>query len=308
MATVGAVYDLTPSPRTAEDVFPGGGHVPLPAPVGKGKWLVASVVEEAAAVVRRVFEEAERRDTGHERAWVALVDGNNHQIRRIKAEAKARGISVPIVVDLVQVREYFWKAAWCFFAEGDAAAEVWVREKATAVLEGRSSIVAAAIRRKATCLRLDKAKRAIADICADYLLRKGPYLDYPNALEKGVAHRHRRHRRCLPAPREGPHGPHRCPLEACPARRRSSCSARCAPTVIGPAAGRSTGPRNDNVGTPPATQTGSCRSRHDLTPGVPHPKGSAAHDTQGHPHGVHVQVSGRTTTRVVTTARGRRRS
>src|SRR5674536_389014 len=39
-----------------------------------------------------------------------------------------------------------------FFAEGDPAAEEWVAEKALAVLRGQASTVAAAIRRKATCL------------------------------------------------------------------------------------------------------------------------------------------------------------
>ena len=136
-------------------------------------------------IVARVFDEAQRRDPGHRRAWVALVDGNNHQIDRIKAEAKARKLTVAIVVDFIHVLEYLWGAAWCFFAEGDAGAEVWVADKATAVLDGHASTVAASIRRKATCCRLDAAKRAKADTCADYLLAKRPYLDYPTALAKG---------------------------------------------------------------------------------------------------------------------------
>jgi hypothetical protein len=31
------------------------------------------------------------------------VDGNNHQIQRIKSEAKARGVKVTIVVDFIHV-------------------------------------------------------------------------------------------------------------------------------------------------------------------------------------------------------------
>ena len=56
--------------------------------------------------------------------------------------------------------EYLWSAAWCFFNEGDPAAERWVHDKALAVLEGKAGIVAAAIRRKATRLGLDADKRA----------------------------------------------------------------------------------------------------------------------------------------------------
>ena len=188
MATVGAVYDLAPVPRSAADILDRGGGTgapPVPAPVAKGKWLMASVEAGAATVVAKVFEEAQRRDPGHQRPWVALVDGNNHQIDRIKAEAKSRKVDVPIVVDFIHVLEYLWSAAWCFFAEGDAGAEAWVVDKALAVLKGQASTVAASVRRKATCRRLDAAKRAKADTCADYLLAKRPYLDYPTALAKG---------------------------------------------------------------------------------------------------------------------------
>jgi hypothetical protein len=50
-----------------------------------------------------VFDEAERREPAHESCWVALVDGANHQISRIKAEAKARKVDVAIVCDFVHV-------------------------------------------------------------------------------------------------------------------------------------------------------------------------------------------------------------
>jgi hypothetical protein len=182
MAEVGAVYDLTPVPRRPTDILGKGG---TPAPVAKAKWLSASVTEDAAVVLSKVFDEASRRDPGHERTWVALVDGNNHQISRIKAEAKARKVDVAIVCDFVHVLEYIWRAAWSFFNEGDPAAEAWVREKALGVLSSKASTVAAAIRRKATALGLEPTARANADTCADYLLHKAPYLDYATALAKG---------------------------------------------------------------------------------------------------------------------------
>ena len=57
--------------------------------------------------------------------------------------------------------EYVWGSAWCFFKEGDPAAEQWVHDKATAILEGKAGIVAAAIRRKATRLGLDNDQRLV---------------------------------------------------------------------------------------------------------------------------------------------------
>jgi hypothetical protein len=182
MAEVGAVYNITPAPRRPEDVMGAGER---PAPVAKAKWLTASVAREAAGVISAVFDEAARRDPAHRRTWVALVDGANHQIARIKAEAEARKVDVAIVCDFVHVLEYLWKAAWSFFDEGDLAAEAWVKEKALEVLGSKASTVAASIRRKATCLGLGASVRATADTCANYLLAKSEYLDYANALQKG---------------------------------------------------------------------------------------------------------------------------
>jgi hypothetical protein len=185
LAEVGAVYDLTPVARSPEEVLAASEDKAAPAPKAKSKWLTASVVEDAASVVSRVFEEAERRDPAHERTWVALVDGNSHQIDRIRAEAKERNVTVTIVVDFIHVLEYLWDAAWCFHREGDPEAEQWVAEKALAILKGKAASVAAAIRRKATRLGLDAKERASADRCADYLRNKRPYLDYRSALAKG---------------------------------------------------------------------------------------------------------------------------
>ncbi|MGH3452467.1 MAG: ISKra4 family transposase, partial [Haloechinothrix sp.] len=182
LAEVGAVYDLVPVARTPGDILASkAGDTPPPAPKAKAKWVTVSVAENAATVIGKVFDEAERRDPGHARTWVALVDGNSHQIDRIQKEATARGVKVSVVVDLVHVLEYLWGAVWCFFAEGDPAAEAWVRDRALAILEGHAHDVAAGIRRRATTQRLSKQKRVKADACATYLTNKADYLDYPTA-------------------------------------------------------------------------------------------------------------------------------
>jgi hypothetical protein len=186
VAEIGAVYDVAPVVRESTDII-GRDEAKerAPAPKAANKWLTASVVDDAATVISRVFDEAQRRDPEHERAWVALVDGAVHQIDCIKAEAKTRKVELHIVCDFIHVLEYLWKAAWCFFGEGDPAAEDFVADKALAVLDGNASIVAASIRRKATRLNLEPHARENADRCADYLLSKREYLDYPTALAAG---------------------------------------------------------------------------------------------------------------------------
>jgi hypothetical protein len=193
LAEVGTVYDADPVVRTPADILARGQDVgtrtdpeqPAQAPVAKNKWLTASITNDAATVIGRIFDEADRRDPTHTRTWIALVDGNNHQIDRIQTEATQRGIDLTILCDFIHVLEYLWKAAWSFHQEGDPAAEEWVHNKAIAVLQGKATRVAAGLRRAATRRGLDPPQRAGADACATYLINKERYLDYPTALHNG---------------------------------------------------------------------------------------------------------------------------
>lgn len=189
MATVGAVYDSAPIRRTVEDIVSepqeGENRKPKRRPKTRNKWLIASVEKDTEQVVSEIFDEAQRRDPLHRRKWVMLVDGACHQLDCIKAEASRRGISLFIIVDFVHVFEYLWKAAWCFFEPGELNAERWVYRHAVSILQGKSSVVAGAIRRKATRLGLRITERKGADDCANYLVNKSPYLDYGLALRKG---------------------------------------------------------------------------------------------------------------------------
>jgi hypothetical protein len=87
MAEVGGVYHCAPASRTPGDILPATGDQrrrAQPGPTARSKWLVASVVADAAEVITQIFDEATRRDPDQRRCWVALVDGNNHQIERIQ--------------------------------------------------------------------------------------------------------------------------------------------------------------------------------------------------------------------------------
>jgi hypothetical protein len=132
MAEVCAVYEATPSPRSAAEILPADDderQAARPAPTAKNKGLSAGLTEDAAPIVSDMFTEADRRDPSHQRVRVALVDGNNHQIDRIKKEAKTRKLKVTILIDVIHVIEYLRSAAWCFFDEGDPAI-------ATGIIEG----------------------------------------------------------------------------------------------------------------------------------------------------------------------------
>ena len=112
---------------------------------------------------------------------MVLVDGAEHQLGLIRAEADRRGTAVHIVIDLIHVLEYIWKAAWCLHAAGDPAAEDWVAVKALAVLAGDSARAAAEITAEADAAGLTAALRAGADACVRYLTTKheSPRYDRP---------------------------------------------------------------------------------------------------------------------------------
>jgi hypothetical protein len=86
-------------------------------------------------------------------------------------------------MDFVHVLEYIWAAAWCFFDEGEPAAETWVAHHARRILEGHARPVATAIARKTSAL--DPHRRTRADACVTYLRNNAAHLDYPTALASG---------------------------------------------------------------------------------------------------------------------------
>src|ERR1700722_3102850 len=150
MAEVAAVFDLTPAPRPTRDIL-GPGPRP-PGPRAAGKWLTASITADAADVIAAAFDEAGRRDPGCQQTWIALADGNKDQIRWLQDQAAARGVTLPVIIDLIHVLEYLWTAAWSFFPEASPDAGPWVRGHAAAVLDGHATGVAAAIRQASSAL------------------------------------------------------------------------------------------------------------------------------------------------------------
>jgi hypothetical protein len=194
MAELAAVADIPPAPRTAEDVLtalfgPAPGTEtparPAPGPSALGKTVFASVTRPAAAVIADVAAEAGRRDPQHKRPWIAVVDGNNHQIGTLEKLASRYGVTITILIDIIHVIQYLWKAAASLFGAGDPAAPGWVRDQAARILHGRSRDVLIAIRRRAALHGYSPAGRAGAGECAAYLVNKRHYLDYPAFLAAG---------------------------------------------------------------------------------------------------------------------------
>ena len=159
------------------------GVSPRPRPQEKRVW--ASLVQPPEEIIAQAFEEAERRDPEKTKQWVALSDGNELQLGLLLVAAEHYQVKLTIILDLIHVLEYLWRAARVFYKEGDNRAELWVSQRLLAILEGRSSQVAAGIRRSATLLKLGTQARLPIDKCADYLLKYRDFLRYDQYLAAG---------------------------------------------------------------------------------------------------------------------------
>jgi hypothetical protein len=196
MATLGVVYDADPQPRRPHDVLTpaitlhaapdgGGGRPHRKGPIAASKWLTGSIATGSQQVITQVFDQATQRDPTHRRTWIVLVDGARHQLDLIRAEARRRGVQIHILVDLIHVLEYIWRAARCFYQDADPAAESWVATHAVRILAGEVDAVIAALGQQATNAGLAAQGRNGVDACIGYLEAKREFLGYDTALGRG---------------------------------------------------------------------------------------------------------------------------
>lgn len=196
MAEVAAIYTVPRFVRTPIDVLADLHRKPddearrerrARRPKVRNKRVFASVEHEPEVVIEEAFREAEARDPTHQRPWIVLVDGNKDQLALAKAAANKRGVEVTILVDLMHVLEYLWRAAHAFCAAGSEAAEGWVQQRLMWLLQGRpAGKIATAMRQSARAAGLVDSALASVHDTADYLQNYAPYLHYGDALAKGL--------------------------------------------------------------------------------------------------------------------------
>jgi hypothetical protein len=194
MATVGAVYTVDPYVRTAAEVVaalfrdPDYEPAPRPAPCHKRVW--ASLPHEGAepqGSIEVVFDwlwwEFAQRNPQLRRPTVCLCDGQE-TLWQACAEAVAEEGRVEIL-DLLHVTPRLWQAAKLLY--GDKGKEVlpFVRQRVTAVLEGKGATVIRGLRRLAAVRGLSGAKKqALGRICR-YLHKNRGRMRYDVYLREG---------------------------------------------------------------------------------------------------------------------------
>lgn len=100
--------------------------------------------------------------------------------------AKAKGIDLTIIVDVIHVTEYLWEAGRAFYPKSGPELEKWVQHRLLKILHGKAGHMAGGMRRSATRKGFSDKEREPVDKCATYLLNKSSYLGYNRYLAEGL--------------------------------------------------------------------------------------------------------------------------
>jgi hypothetical protein len=188
MATVAAVFTQQPRVRTPEDVVDSlfrtgprpAQEKPPPRPENKRVW--ASVEKSKQDVLRDVSAEVGRRDPQRTKTRVAVTDGE----RALQRGVQSILVGVMLILDLLHVLEYLWKAAYVFHKEGSPEAEEWVKERALRILRGEVSQVVKGLRQSVTKRGLKGQKAKILEQVTGYFYRNRSRMRYHEYLAQGL--------------------------------------------------------------------------------------------------------------------------
>jgi hypothetical protein len=186
MATVAAVHNQPPVPRTPQEVldslFQAGERTarpPRPRPAHKRVW--ASLTQDKDTFITDVKAEMTRRDPRRRRTWVIVTDGERALQHRVIASFEG----VTLVLDFLHALEKLWKASHTLHREGSPDAEAFVYQRAKRILEGHVDQVVKGLKLIVTKRQLTATKaKTLLDVAA-YFKRNRERMRYDTYLANG---------------------------------------------------------------------------------------------------------------------------
>jgi len=189
-ATLTALYTSAPPVRTpeavAESLFAAAktagtaeaDHAERTGPRGKRLWATLAGKDAALAEVAR---QVAARDGTHITHRVALTDGSQALQERVQRQFP----TFTLVLDLIHVTEYLWKAATALRGETDPQRTTWVKARTLRLLHSQNAGVVADLRHLAQTTGCPRRARNVLIKVAAYLERNAPYMDYAIYLAHG---------------------------------------------------------------------------------------------------------------------------
>jgi hypothetical protein len=178
-----AVYTIEPYYRTPQDVVDAlfkKDKPPAERPTPCHKQVFASLDGKAAAI-QRLANWVARREGRHLRDRVALTDGSEPLQKQVLA--KLSGFT--LVLDIIHVDEYLWKAGTAIYGETDPKRAEWVATQLLDILSSRADLVIQRLEDKAHAVRKSSQAGKVFLQVANYLRRNRPYMDYADYLQRG---------------------------------------------------------------------------------------------------------------------------
>lgn len=179
-----AVYTIEPYYRTPQDVvnalFKKGDTVASRRPAPQHKQLFASLGGKEQAITR-LAEWTARREGVQVQARVALTDGSEPLQQQLLTQLPAH----TLILDIIHVTEYIWKAGTALYGETDPQRQPWVEAQMCEILSSRSERVIQRLEEKAATLQADSQAAQTLLGVANYLRRNQPYMNYAEYLRQG---------------------------------------------------------------------------------------------------------------------------
>jgi hypothetical protein len=146
------------------------------------KRVFASLKQSKDEVIAEMAAEMQRRDPERTKTWMCVCDGEQALQRRVRAALSG----FVLVLDLLHVLSYLWKAAYVFHAEGSEEATAWVKKRLLWTLEGHVSQVIKGLRQSVTKRGLHGAKRKTLLGVANYFWNNRSHMKYHDYLAAGL--------------------------------------------------------------------------------------------------------------------------
>jgi hypothetical protein len=207
MATATGDYSFTPQKRTPEELIKAlmkedtgrdkakeseqrkalreNGKTIPGAPINtKVSATMASKEVAFFELINRVIQ----RDPSKSKPIVALIDGEKKLETELRQSLKAVNQDHRldcVILDVIHMIEYLWKAGTALYGEKGNDRLLWVRKQALAVLEGRVGRVIGSLRQIITKRNLGKAKQKVLNKVITYFTNHKHMMKYDVYLEKG---------------------------------------------------------------------------------------------------------------------------
>jgi hypothetical protein len=188
MATVAAVFTQQPYIRTPQDVVDSlfrTEHEPKHRTHKSrcnNKRIWASLTSGKDIFIADVVNEVSRRNQSQDKFLVVVTDGERALQQKISRTMKG----ATLILDLIHALEKVWKVAHMFHEEGSLGAQLFVKIRTFAILNGKVGQVVKGFRSMVTKNKLSGNKRDVLVGVSNYLYSNRSRMKYHEYLQQGL--------------------------------------------------------------------------------------------------------------------------